>query len=224
MKQAKGQKKAHFFDICKFPMDLGRFFCLPCLAMFRVKKISTSGERPLRLPSGGVMIVANHTGFADPFIMGSAFWYRRIHFLAAEVVMKNPFLAMLLRGMGCIKIDRRAFDIEAIKKSVSVMKEGRVLTVFPQGELHKDGDIESIKSGAVLMAMQAGVPIIPIYSRAPRHWYSRRVAVIGEPFLCSDYCTKRFPSAADTERVSLELLNRISECERAFELYTEEKK
>ena len=216
---AAGRAKARFLDIRRFAMDLGRLVCTPCLILFRIKKIGVQAAAPSKLPTGGVMIVSNHSGFSDPFVIGSAFWYRRVHFLAAETVMKNRLAAVLLRGMGCIKIDRNSFDIEAIKKSVAVLKEGRVLTVFPQGALHRDGDLSGIKSGAVLIAGRAGVPIVPIYTKERCHWYERRVVAVGEPLYPEG--AGALLNAAKADEISKKLLLKMEECEDAYNAYIE---
>ena len=184
---AAGRAKARFLDIRRFPMDLGRLVCTPCLILFRIKMIGVQSAAPSKL--------------------------------AAETLMKNRLAAVLLRGMGCIKIDRNSFDIEAIKKSVEVLKEGRVLTVFPQGALHRDGDLSGIKSGAVLIAGRAGVPIVPIYTKERLHWYERRVVAVGEPLYPED--ARALLNAAKADEISKKLLLKMEECEDAYNAYIE---
>ncbi len=206
-----------FKNIFKYlPMDFGRVVCFGMPLYFRIKKIYLSGASKGFL-KGGAIIASNHTGFIDPLIIGNCFWYRRVFFLAAKEVMKNPILAILLKGIGCIKIDREISDIEAIRKCVSLVKSGKCLSVFPQGGIHQDGEIDRIKSGAVLIAMQANVPIIPIYSVERKAWWHRQKVVIGEPFNCRDYCSKKFPSVTDIAQVSEKLLEKMEDCKAAYE-------
>ena len=66
--------------------------------------------------------------------------------------------------------------------------------------------------GAALMALQAGVPIIPMYICPRKHWYSRRVVVIGNTVDPKAYIQKKFPSTADIDRVSQILLEEMNRC------------
>lgn len=154
--------KAKLFDIKHFPMDLGRILCFWMPWWFRSKKVYMSDNAKRKI-QGGAVLVANHTCFSDPLMIGCAVWYRRMFFLAAEVVMQHKFFGALLRGMGCIKIDRKICDMNAIRKTVSILKEGHTVVVFPQGGISREDDMHTIKSGVVLMAMQAKVPVIPMY-------------------------------------------------------------
>lgn len=201
------------------PMDMGRIVCAVLPLYYRTKRVNLKGEKVKEHLKGGAVVVSFHTGFSDPFTLGNCFWHRRLFFLAAKEVMKNRLVEVLLKGMGCIKIDRDASDIDAIKKCVSVLKDGRLLGIFPEGGIHRDGEVDKIKSGAVLIAMQAGVPIIPVCIEKRKNIFKRQVAVIGEPFDCREYCPKRFPSVADISEVSQKLLIKMEECKKAYEQY-----
>ncbi len=205
-------KKAKLFDIKLFPQDLARLVCA-CLPMvYRIKRLTPEGEKYHKILRGGAIIASNHTSFADPFLVGTTFWYRRVFFLVAEVVMQGRLRSLLLKGIGSIKVERSITDIEAIKKSVNTLKQGHVLTIFPQGGIVKDNDMENIKSGAVLIALQAGVPIIPIYLCERKHWYNRQKVIIGETIYPNKYCTKKMPSTSDIKNITDILMNEMNRC------------
>ena len=208
----KQRKKPKLFDLKRLPMDLARIVCSPLLLIFRMKRLSPSGAIRKEHIKGGAILAANHTSFADPFLVGVSVWYRRMFFLAAEVVMHNKLRSWLLRGVGAIRIDRNSTDLEAIRKSVEVLKQGYLLAIFPQGGITEENQIQSVKSGAVLIALQAGVPIIPMHICPKKHWYSRRVVVMGEPLDPKAYIQNKFPSVADMERVSQLLAEKMNEC------------
>ena len=115
------------FDIKRLPMDMARIVCIPLLLIFRMKRIDTNGNKYKEMPSGAAVIASNHTGFLDPFLTGVCFYKRRMYFLASEVVMGPKFRAFLLRGVGCIKIDRKRFDLAGIKTAVNVLKKMSIL-------------------------------------------------------------------------------------------------
>lgn len=193
-------------------MDMARIVCIPLLPLYRMKRLTPSGEIYTGRIRGGAVVVANHTAFSDPFVVGVAVWYRRLFFLAAEAVMGGKLRNWLLTGVGAIKIDRNITDIEAIRKSVDVLKKGHLLSVFPQGHITQGENVEAAKPGAILIALQAGVPIIPMYICPRKHWYDRRQVIIGEALEPKDYLEKKFPSTADIERISQALTEKMNLC------------
>ena len=200
------------------PMDTGRFIYWLMHGHYRFKKIGTDGKR-YKNPKGGAIIVSFHKGFSDPFILGSMFCKRRLYFLTAKEVMFNKIVETLLKGMGCIKIDREASDIAAIKQSVEVLKNGNLLGMFPEGGIHRDGKGDKIKGGAVLIALRAGVPIIPVYTEKRSNIFKRKLVIVGKDFNCSDYCAKKFPSVADLNLAAEELYEKMEECKKIYEQY-----
>lgn len=203
--------KAKLWDIKRFPQDVARVVCAPLLPILRIKRLTPDGQPYREKLKGGAILAANHTAFFDPFVVACTFWYRRAFFLMAEVVMKTGIRAALLRGVGGIKVDRNKVDIEAIKQSVSVLKDGRLLIIFPQGGI-ADGEVETVKAGTALMALQAGVPIIPMYIKPRAHWYNRQQVVIGDTIHPRDYCTKKMPSTADIQAITDVLMNEMRRC------------
>lgn len=199
------------------PMDIGRLVLWFLPILYRFRRYDVAGLPYKNKVRGGVLIVANHASFLDPFLVGGCFWYRRVFFLAAEAVMRNPVVAWLLRGAGCIKIDRNISDIEAIRRAVDVLKDGRGLAMFPQGGISHEEEFSQIKSGAILIALRAGVPIVPMYgSRKKTPWYRPTTVVIGEPLDCCEYCKKKMPTMAEIEAASAALLDRMEECRKAY--------
>lgn len=205
-------KKHKLFDWRLLPMDMARIVCAVLPLIFRIKRLTPEGKKYTDKVKGGAIIAANHTSFVDPFLVGVTFWYRRMYFLVAEVVMKKPLRAWLLKGIGAIRIDRNKADIDAINKSVDKLKRGFLLTIFPQGGIHLDGDVDAIKSGAVLMAIRAGVPIIPMYSQPRKNWYSKRHVIIGNTINPAEFCTKKMPSTVDISNISGLLSNELTRC------------
>lgn len=208
--QTKSKQKKHVFWK-RIPMFFARLVCAPLVLLFRVKRLNPDGTPYTGKLRGGAILAANHRSYSDTFVVGVAV-LRRMYFLAAEVVMKTKLRSWLLTGVGAIKIDRNAADIEAIRRSVQVLKEGDLLTVFPQGGIKEGQQIDSVKSGVVLIALQAGVPIVPVYICPVEHWYNRRTVVIGEPIDPKEQIKKLFPSAADLDRVAQLLAQKMNEC------------
>lgn len=206
------QKKTGLFRWKRLLMDIARLVCAPLLLVYRMKRLTPEGEKYRGRIRGGAIVAANHTSMADPFLVGVAVWYRRLFFLVAEVVMQGKLRSWLLKGVGAIRIDRNTADVEAIRNSVNVLKEGHLLAVFPQGGITAGEEVQTLKSGAVLIALQAGVPIVPMHIYPRKHWYSQRVVVIGNEVDPRKIIQKKFPSTADIEKVSQVLMEEMNRC------------
>lgn len=204
------------FDVRRIPMDIGRLCCLPLQLFFRMKAVDTSGKPYRKILRGGAVLAPNHPTFMDPLAVICLFWYRRVFCMAGEALMSNTLKKVLLGGMGCISIDRTRSDIDAVRKAKKILDGARPLTVFMEGGIHRDSELGAYKGGAVLLAVQSGVPIIPMYSGKRRHWYNRRLFVIGEPFYCSDHCAKRFPAVGDIEKMTLLVHDECEKCRNTY--------
>ena len=185
------------------PMDLARFFMLILIPFYRVKRIYLGNREDVDALKGGVILAANHTTFQDPFIIATAFWFRRVFYVVAEAVMKNKIRNFFLTKAGCIRIDRNITDTRAIKDCVAVLKDGYALELFPQGGIGEDAD--QFKSGIALIASLAKVPILPMYVQKRKNIFRRQILVIGEPFYLSDYCEKKIPCIQDLEMITEKL-------------------
>lgn len=206
------RKKAKLFDIRHFPMDFARVNMALLPLIYRVRVRTPEGEKYRSIIRGGAIIAANHYDFSDPLVLFIAFWYRRVFFLAGELVMNGSLRSKMLAGLGAIRIDRNIADMEAVRRCVGLLKEGHILGVFPQGQLTKTQEVSSIKHGAVLMALQAGVPIIPMYIKPQPKWYRGRDVVVGAPICPSELCTKKIPSTADIQKISDILAAEMNRC------------
>lgn len=206
--------KKNPFELRHLPMDFGRFCCMIARVFLPMRKIHVSGKPYRGAPKGAAVLVSNHVGQLDPLITDIFFWSRRVFFLASEEVMAHRVTGRLLRGMGCIKIDRYHADLEAIRQSVAVLKDGHLLGIFPQGGIREG--IGEVKSGMALIALRAGVPIIPMYTEKRARRFARRILVVGESIDCRAFCAGKMPSLSDIERLSAEVADRIAECRETY--------
>ena len=107
------------------------------------------------------IICPNHVHFLDgPTLIANS--KRKINVLAKEELFKNKFLSNCLRMLGMYPIKRGSADIEAIKVSLKILKNNELLMIFPEGTRNGMAKGVKPKNGAVVMAIKAGVPIIPV--------------------------------------------------------------
>jgi len=217
--KAKNRSKAKY-TWQRFFMDIGRFVLIFYYMILPMKVYGVDKQKYRKKLRGGALILANHTSYSDPFYVGRAFAYRRMYFMAADVVLKNRFIGILLKGMGCIPINRETYDIRAIKRIISLAKEGQTIAIFPQGGVHRDNSIQEIKNGAALIAVQAGVPLVPMYIHKRKSFFDKAVTVVGEALVIE----KKMPSMVEIDQYSEELLKRMQQCREVYDELMEERK
>ena len=151
---------------------------------------------------GGALAIANHTNFRDPIALFVAFWYRRVHILAMRELFQKKISNWFFRGAQCIPVDRDNFNMQTFRSVTDVLKEGGVVGIFPEGRIGAEKDnVQSFKSGAALMAVNAQVPIVPVYLAPYANKYSRTVIVMGEPIDPKELCGGT-PSIRDLDMIS----------------------
>ena len=109
---------------------------------------------------GGALICPNHVHALDSAVILTT-QKRQVYFMAKEVLFKNAFIKWLAKIFGIFPVRREGRDIEAIKTSLRILKGGNLLTIFPEGTRKGLAKGVKPKSGAILIAAKAGVPIIP---------------------------------------------------------------
>ncbi|MEU3840200.1 lysophospholipid acyltransferase family protein [Streptomyces sp. NPDC028635] len=120
------------------------------------------------VPENGAAIVAgNHLSFSDHFLM-PAVLKRRITFLAkAEYFtgsgLKGKLTAGFFRSAGQIPVDRSGKEAgkAAIREGLGVLRKGELLGIYPEGTRSHDGRLYKGKVGVAVMALRAGVPVVP---------------------------------------------------------------
>lgn len=135
------------------------------------------------IPKGAAIVCANHSNWADPFIIAAAFTKEnQIRVMAKAELFRIPVLAPFLRSLGTFPVNRGANDISAIRLSLRLLKEGDKVVIFPEGTRVSVDDAIAAKSGAVKMAAKAGVPIIPVYIPRKKRLFFGFPVVIGKPY------------------------------------------
>lgn len=199
-----------------FAYEVSRLLYVVLLVPYRPLLLTADGKRYKGRIKGGAMLAANHTTFSDPFVVGSVFWYRKLQFFAADAVMATKTRENLLKAAGAIKVNRDITDIEAVRSSVEVLKKGRLLLIFPEGGVQKVGEVQPIKPGAALMALQAGVPIIPLFICYTPRWFNRRRVIIGNPIDPKALCSRKIPTATDIEKITRALEEEMQRISKNF--------
>jgi 1-acyl-sn-glycerol-3-phosphate acyltransferase len=126
--------------------------------------------------TGPIIITPNHFTNIDPIIIGVASWHmgRLPRFMAKASILRIPVIGWVLRKSGQIPVERGGStrSSTALKEAKELVSKGRAVIVYPEGSLTRDPDMWPMrgKSGAVRLALELGIPIIPV-----AHWGTQQV-------------------------------------------------
>jgi glycerol-3-phosphate dehydrogenase (NAD(P)+) len=110
---------------------------------------------------GGAIIAANHRSFLDPFIIGACA-HRPLYFVAKKELFKAPWQAWVLNCLGAFPVDRGNADEQTITTAKAILARGDIVLIFPEGTRIRPGTLGKPKRGVGRLALEAGVPVIPI--------------------------------------------------------------
>jgi len=160
------------------------------------------------IPEGGAMLCANHSRNSDPlFIVFALKRSTSLRIMGKEEMTRWPIIGPVLsRADVMIWVKRGKADIGAIKSALKTLKEGKKLLIFPEGT--RSDEIGEGKTGAAMMAIRGGVPIVPVYIPAKKRWFRRTPVVIGEAYM--PFTEERKPTIEDYRIATEELMGRIA--------------
>lgn len=137
---------------------------LACRTSFRLFDIHftlTGGEHVPR--EGGAVLASNHVSYLDFIFCGYAARpsNRLVRFMAKKSTFDHPVSGPLMRSMHHIPVDRAA-GASSLDQAVQWMRQGEVVGVFPEATISQSYEVKDFKTGAVRMAAEAGVPLVPM--------------------------------------------------------------
>ena len=114
------------------------------------------------LPAGPFVLASNHISNWDPVFLYKKLKNKKIRFMAKKELFSNKALAWAIKKFGAFPVDREANDIKAVKTGLSVLKNGEVLGIFPQGTRCDEINPNEVKPGYIVFADRCNVPIVPV--------------------------------------------------------------
>lgn len=135
---------------------------------------------------GGAVLASNHISYLDFALIGTGALHlkRYIRFMAKKGAFDNKIAGPLLRGMKHISVDRENGGASFVT-ALRALRDGEIVGIFPEATISTSFEIKGMKSGAVRLAMGAGVPVIPVVI-----WGSQRIWTKGLP---KDFRRKSIP-------------------------------
>jgi 1-acyl-sn-glycerol-3-phosphate acyltransferase len=131
--------------------------------ILRVVGMRVSVEGQENIPPGVCLFAANHTSNVDaPAIVGAI--PRRIAILGRKSLFDIPMIGLAFRLANFVPVDRgnREAALASVKQAVEYIKAGSSFLVYPEGTRSSDGRLLRFKKGSFAMAIEAGIPIVPV--------------------------------------------------------------
>ncbi len=160
--------------------------------------------------SGGVLLFANHTSYADPPIVGAA-CPRPVNFMAKAELFHLPVLSGFISRTHAFPVQRGAADQQALRRAVRLLDSGEVFLIFPEGTRSHDGRLMDFELGTAFVALAAEAAVVPVAIDG-----ADRLLPPGKPMLLPAKLRVRFGPPVDlsrhrTQRRSRDVLGKVCE-------------
>ncbi|MFS0863538.1 lysophospholipid acyltransferase family protein [Fredinandcohnia sp. 179-A 10B2 NHS] len=149
---------------------------------------------------GGVLICSNHIDNLDPPIVGVTS-PRPIHFMAKAEIFNVPVLGKILPKINAFPVKRGMSDREALRKALSILKDGQVLGIFPEGTRSKDGKLGKGLSGVGFFALRSDCVVVPCAIIGPYKMFKKVKVVYGEPVEMESLRKEKASADEATEKI-----------------------
>jgi len=147
---------------------------------WRVQGLTITVTGVENLPAtGGAVIAINHTSYLDFTFAGLPAYRqglgRKVRFMAKQEVFDHNLTGPIMRSLRHIPVDRQQ-GAASYEAAVRNLKDGELVGVYPEATISRSFEIKEFKTGAVRMAVEAGVPIVPHIV-----WGAQRIWTKGHP-------------------------------------------
>lgn len=188
-----------FFDFCREgALWVLRFF-------FR---LTTDGIE--RVPqAGAVLIVANHQSFLDPPAIAVPIRHRQTDFLARGGLFSFKPFGWFIKQLHAMPIKQGKGDAGAMKITISKLKAGKMMVVFPEGSRTHDGDIKEFQRGIAILLKKTDCQVLPVgidgafdawprTKKLPRLFTKKIVVCYGQPISSAELMVNGPDEAIET--------------------------
>lgn len=168
----------------------------PALCYITGSTITIANEERLDLSKPHIYVL-NHQSTLDIAVAFTVI-QTPLRFVAKKELSYVPFLGWYMNAMGMVFVDRKRSKkaIESLKRAGELIRNGADIVAYPEGTRSPDGSIRPLKKGIFVVAIEAGVPIVPValegtYKVMPKNTFRVRPAeikvAIGEPISTAEY-------------------------------------
>lgn len=161
---------------------------------------------------GGFILASNHTSISDPIFMIANF-KRQVHFMAKAELFKNWLFRAVLTRLGAFAVDRGKGDMSAIRHAEELIRDKKILGIFPEGTRHVEGAPRKAKSGIAYIAMDTKSDILPVsvYREGKYKIFKKTTIRIGELIKYEDLIDPELTDRANLKKIVDRVTSSITE-------------
>lgn len=157
---------------------------------------------------GGVLLCSNHLSNLDPPTIGILL-QRKVHFMAKKELFDVFGFGWLIKQLGAFPVKRGGVSKESIKTALTLLREGHVMGIFPEGTRNKGEDASIGKRGAATFALRSDAAVIPVAIIGNYKLFRKMKVVYGPPVDLSAFKEDKGADAA--EMATEAIMARIAE-------------
>ncbi|WP_353057677.1 lysophospholipid acyltransferase family protein [Paenibacillus pasadenensis] len=156
---------------------------------------------------GPVILCANHISNFDPPTVGIKL-SRKVHYMAKAELFEVPVLGKLINGLGAFPVKRGGVSKESIRTAISLLKDGNVMGIFPEGS--RNSGVDAAKKGAAMIALRSGATVIPVAIDGTYKLFRKTRVIYGPPVDLTEFIDSS--SGGDTlEQVTNKIMRSITQ-------------
>lgn len=154
-----------------------KYFIGPFLLLFWRPKILNRKQLDIKGPA---IFVANHISMWDPVLIALVS-KRVVHFMAKKEIFEKPMGHWLFRALFAFPINRKTADLASLRNAMTLLKDGKVFGIFPEGKRSVTFTLDEFENGAAFLALRSNAPLVPIYIHPDSYRLRRPKMSVGQP-------------------------------------------
>ncbi len=190
-----------------------RFFFVFLSRLSLRRKVVGKANMPRHI---ACIVVANHVNLLDSPLIGISLG-RKVYFMAKSDLFHSRIIGWLAEQFGAFPVARGRLNRRAGRTAVDLLANGQALIIYPEGQRSRDGKLGPAYTGAALLALKSGAPIMPVgiigtAQLKGKWWFLRRPRItfnIGQSFTLSSADDKS--SKEETARMTREIMMHIAQ-------------
>lgn len=156
---------------------------------------------------GSIIICANHANAIDPIFLGVSMPYKKIYSMAKAELFSNKLFGYILSKLFVFPVKRGEADIKSIKTALTILNNGQVMGIFPEGTRNKTDEVKA-EPGIAMLAVKAHAQILPIAIISNYKLFNKTILKIGQPMKLDQYYNARLQNE-DYQNISLDIMKQI---------------
>lgn len=160
---------------------------------------------------GGVLLCSNHLSLLDPPTIGILL-KRKVHFMAKKELFDIFGFGWLIKELGAFPVKRGGVSKESIKTSLTLLRTGHVMGIFPEGTRNKGDEGGIGKRGAATFALRSDAAVVPVAIVGHYKMFKKMKVVYGPPVDLTEFKESGVPDAA--EKATEKIMSAIAELKK----------